>query len=337
MSPCVLLLNWNGWQDTIECLESLLRSEGRTGPAIVCDNDSQDGSLEHIRAWAEGRLEHWLPPDHPLRPLTHPPIPKPIRYVELDRETAEAGGGREVGDAALVLIRTGDNLGFAGGINVGLRYVLTRPELDCVWILNNDTVVRSDALTNLVSVLEADPTLGICGSTLLYYDAPGMVQARGGGSYNRWLALPKHLDANGAASGGCTVEEIQQELAFVVGASMLVRRSFLETVGLLSEDYFLYFEELDWALRAGRRFRLGYAAASVVYHKEGRSIGTAGMDRKSWTSDYYFLRNRLLLTRRFFPRQLPTVYLALFISMLRRIRRNQWDRVRLIFDLWRKS
>jgi hypothetical protein len=336
MHPCVLLLNWNGWQDTIECLESLFRSDGATGPVIVCDNDSGDESIEHIRAWAEGRIDHWLPPQHPLRDLAHPPVPKPISYIELDRAAAEAGGDESSGEVALVLIHTGGNLGFAGGNNVGLRYVLSRPELDCVWILNNDTVVRPDTLRKLVDALEGDSTMGICGSTLLYYDDPQVVQALAGGSYNRWLALPTHLGAEIAASTPVSREEIERRLAFVGGASMLVRRRFLETVGLLDEGYFLYFEELDWALRAGGRFKLGYAPASVVYHKVGRSIGTAGADQKSWTSDYYFLRNRLVLTRKFFPYQIPTVHLALLVSLARRIRRRQWDRVRLIFDLWRQ-
>jgi GT2 family glycosyltransferase len=106
----------------------------------------------------------------------------------------------------------------------------------------------------------------------------------------------------------------------------------LEEVGLLQEDYFLYFEELDWAVRARGRFRLGYAASSVVYHKEGSSIG--GSDRaktaKSATADLYALKNRVRFTRRFYPYALPTVYLGLLLALANRVRRRQWDRVALI-------
>lgn len=321
------MLNWNGWADTLECLESVFRAERRSGPVVLCDNASDDASLDRISAWAEGKLDVALPPTSPLRRLVAPPVRKPIAYVRYDRPTAEAGGDPRDAEVPLVLIQTGANLGFAGGNNVALRYLLGRGDCDTVWLLNNDTVVEPDSLRHLQAVISRDSRVGMAGSTLLYYNHPAVVQAFGGGSYNPWLALPRHIGENQSSTAPVDVAEVERRLAFVAGASLLVRCDLLREVGLLNERYFLYFEELDLALRARGKYTLAYAPESRVYHKEGASIGTHETDTgKSLRSDYYFLRNRILLARRFTPRKLPTVYAALLLALLRRIGRGQWDR-----------
>jgi GT2 family glycosyltransferase len=115
---------------------------------------------------------------------------------------------------------------------------------------------------------------------------------------------------------------------------MLVSRQFLGKVGLLCEDYFLYFEEADWAIRSKGQFSLGYAPQSVVYHKVGGSIGTSSNPATmSFTSDYFNIRNRLFFTRRFFPAGLPTVRLVIVGSLLVRLCMGKWDRAAMIFRL----
>lgn len=332
MRACVVILNWNGWRDTLECLESVFRTDHPDFRVVVCDNDSSDGSLERIAAWAGGELDAPATPAGPMRDPSLPPVPRPIRYAEYDRAVAERGGDPAL-DPPLTLVRTGGNLGFAGGNNVGLRYALARG-FDYVWVLNNDTVVRPDALRRMVEEARRDPGAGIVGSTLVYYHAPDTVQAWGGAAYNRWLALGWHLGKDAPADAPVDAGAVRARLAYVTGASMLVSRAFLEEVGLMNEEYFLYFEEVDWASRARGRFRMGYAPGSVVYHKEGGSIGSGERDAvKSWTADYHFVRNRILFTRRFNPVALPTVYLALVVAALRRARRGEWDRVRMVARL----
>ncbi len=334
MSAWIVILNWNGWADTIECLETVVRSDYPDCRVVVCDNDSRDGSLEHIKAWAEGRLEARVSGDNPLRALSFPPIRKPVPYVEYERAVAERGGDSAAPDVPLVLIQTGGNLGFAGGNNVGLRYVVGRGDGDYVWLLNNDTVVRPDSLGCLIRETQQNPHVGIVGSTLLYYHAPDTVQTLGGASYNRWLALPRHIGALQSASFPVSASEVTARMAYVSGASMLVSRDFLREVGFLSEDYFLYFEELDWTARAKGKFELAYAPESVVYHKEGGTAGARSTEvEKSWVADYHFIRNRIVFTRKFLPAMLPTVYFALFVALLRRARRGRWDRVRMIAKL----
>ena len=122
----VILVNWNGWRDTLECLESLFRTSEVEPRVIVCDNASTDGSLEHIRNWAEGIQA--APAVHlgPLQDLAGSLVEKPLPYVEYDRDQAEAGGDPQDSDCPLILVQCGNNLGFAGGNNVGLRYLLAR-------------------------------------------------------------------------------------------------------------------------------------------------------------------------------------------------------------------
>lgn len=337
MRVAAIVLNWRGWADTVECLESLLRTDPAPAMVIVCDNASGDGSVDRIRDWAAGRLEAPLPGDPALRHLTTPPLPKPIPLLEgpriADARVFDAAPG---GGTPLVMIETGGNLGYAGGNNVGIRFALGQPEIDAVWILNNDTVVSPGALGELIRETEATGA-GICGSTLLYYDRPSVVQTLGGASYNARIGLPKHIGEGEPLVRAPTPDEVRARLDFVNGASMLVTRALIEDVGLMDESYFLYFEELDWALRAGGRYTLGYAQASVVFHKEGRSIDTRGSDRKSELSDRYFHRNRLEITRRYFPASLWTVRLALLATAARRAARGQWGRVRLILDLARRG
>jgi GT2 family glycosyltransferase len=295
---------------------------------IVCDNASSDGSLDRIRAWAEGNLTATCAnPD--LSHLVEPPVPKPIGCAIVD----SSNGAQKVGpDVPLVLIQTGANLGFAGGNNVGLRHALSRPEMEYFWILNNDTVVEPDALCAMIATMRDDARLGLCGSVLRDYSFPGSVLTLGGRKYNRLsgrsrpIRVALHAEERKGRTG----------LDYVEGASMLVRRDFLETVGLMAEDYFLYFEEMDWAMRARGRFSFTYAPQSIVYHKEGGSIGShKERNQRSTTCDFFQARTRLEFTRRYFPWLLPAMFLSVAATAAHRLligrRQNAAAVVRGIF------
>ena len=229
--------------------------------------------------------------------------------------------------SSVVLLETGGNLGYAGGNNVGMRYALQDPDCAYIWLLNNDTIVQPDAMRRLVEHMERESDLGICGSLLRYYYAPDKIQAISG-IYHKFFSTQAY---------NITEMQTLPEIVYPVGASMMVCRRFIEEIGLLSEEYFLYYEELDWVLRAKGKFAVGTAVDSVVYHKEGGTTG-GGADpaAKSELADFYALRNRILFTRKYFPYCLPTVYLGLFLSMLKRAKRRQWQRIQMIWDIiWR--
>ena len=333
----IIIVNWNGWGDTVECLESVMRLEGSYFRVVVCDNASSDCSLERIADWAEGSLNAYVPDGNPLRHYSYPPIRKPLSWTEYNRQEAEAGGRKDF-DPPLVLIRTGDNLGFAGGNNVGLRYVLARDDFDYVWLLNNDTVVERDTLAAMVSRMDSDRSVGICGSTLLRYSAPAKVQARGGGYYCKWIGLPWHIGQLGCGTDDVSEAQVERRMNYVVGASMLVSRRFLEDVGLMAEEYFLFFEETDWVQRAKGRYHLAYAKNSRLFHKVGSSIGTSSDPRKkSITCDYYAIRNRLLFTKRFCREALPTIYISIAVAFLVRLLTGRCENAKAIWGILRRD
>lgn len=295
----VLILNWRGWIDTIQCLESVFSMDYPDYRVIVCDNDSGDGSLDQIAAWARGDL---LSPSDSASPRgTNAPAPKPIRTRRMERQEAERGDSELVEEPSLSLVQTGDNLGFAAGNNVGIRHALRHGDAAFVWLLNNDTVVDPGALTALVETAQSDPAVGMVGSKLLHYDRPDQIQAIAGGTIIRWQGRTRYLGADEPDRGQWT-EPL--DLEYVTGASLLVRRELLETVGELDERYFLYSEEVDWCLRArAAGWRLRYAPLSSVWHKAGRSVGY-----KSVIHDYHAVRGMLLLVRRFYPALLPAAF-----------------------------
>lgn len=316
----IILLNWNGWQDTIECLESLLHLNYPDYTIVVCDNASSDGSLRKIAEWADAKL----PPECANPQLSHlitSPHRLPVPYRELARAEAESSSG--TARTPLVLIQNEANLGFAGGNNIGLRYALADSNCQYCWILNNDTVVEPDALAAMVRLMQRRPEVGLCGSLTLSYWNPRLVQAQGGMTYNGWTGrVPKvtpYLEAD--------LDVRPARMDYVNGASMLASRAFLDKIGLMEESYFLYFEELDWAMRAKGKFALGYARDSVIYHKEGATIGT-NLDRKkrSLLSERYLSRNRVLFTRRFRPWALPTVLISVCFAAAERFCRGDAKR-----------
>ncbi len=333
MKVYIVIVNYNGWRDTVECLESVFRLEFTRYSVVVCDNGSSDGSLERIREWAETGAGQSCRGADTVQNLTSPPVDKPIPHQVYSRSEAEAGG-RADSDPPLVLIDCGENLGFGGGNNVGLRYALSRNTFSHAWLLNNDTVVARKALSLLVARMEEESGAGMCGSTLLLYDNPEQVQAQGGGYYCKWIGLPWHLGRLRTVNNLAGKESVERWMNYVVGASLLVSKQFLLTVGLMEEDFFLYFEELDWALRAKGLFTLAYAPESVVYHKIGASIGTSSNPAaKSFTCDYYNVRNRLFFTRKYYPHALPSIYATLVVALLIRALYGKWERVAMIWRL----
>lgn len=335
---CVCILNWNGWRDTLACLESVLRSDHPAFQVVVVDNGSDDDSVERIQRWAEGELPTDPDPSHPLAALVEPPVAKPVAWAGYTADAIEHLPPGAAADVPLVLISSPRNQGFAAGMNLGLRYALRVGAFDYVWLLNNDTVVPPDSLSHLVAKLAREPQLGMCGSTLLFYDDPDCVQALGGFRYNVWLGIPTPIGQSLRFADAAPIDEaaIERTMYGIQGASVFARLEFVRQVGLLSEEYHLYFEEQDWAARArARGFRIGYAAQSIVYHKEGRSTGgnSQRREQRSATADFYQLRSRLLFTRRFYPYALPVVSVGLAGVALNRVRRGQRDRLPMIARL----
>lgn len=317
----VVLVNWNSRQDTLECLESVFRLSYPNFSVVVCDNNSGDGSLESIEAWTRGDMAV-VPASAEFEEIfARPRLARSVLCSRYTRSQAEQL--MPVGQMPdLILLETGGNLGFAGGNNVGIRFAIKHLRADYLWLLNTDTIVHKEALSALIERASRSTRVGMVGSSLIYYWTPGLVQALGGARLDRRTTRMGHIGDGGAVSqipqDGASVES---ELAYVLGASMLVSRQFVEEVGPMNEGYFLYYEEIDWVCRASGRFSLGYAPDSLVFHKVGGSSRRVA----STTSQRYLWRNRIKFVCRYMPNSLNGTLITMAGDMVRAFLKGQFS------------
>jgi GT2 family glycosyltransferase len=284
---------------------------------FVVDNDSSDDSLAHIEHWCSKPSlgSHWSKLPH-VKPMGAGGL-APVTY-----RTATAGTlalQQPPAGCRVTLLASGGNFGFAGGCNVGLR-AAGLDSFSYFWLLNPDTVVQQQALTELVRRAEQSPRNGMTGSTLRYYDSPFMVQAMGGARLDERYAVAQ-LIGMGRPLSEIPVDpgEVEAQLSYVMGASLLASQAFVRDIGLLQEDYFLYYEEIDWALRGKPRYSLAYAPRSHVFHKSGASTGQLALP-----SSRYYYRSRMRFAHRFMPARVTAVRFGLVAEMVRHGSRARW-------------
>ena len=195
-----------------------------------------------------------------------------------------------------------ENVGYAGGVNAWLRPLLKVKGWRGAWILNPDTEPEPGALVEL-AVHAATRRKSLVGSRLVYkdnrIDTRGMVWRKMRGAV---LGIDKHAPAAAEPD----VEFVERLIDAPCGASTYATRELIDHIGLMREQYFLYFEDLEWGVRAKEHGRsIGYAHSSVVLHDGGASIGSADVrSRRSRLSVYLDSRNRLLFVREHHPRWL---------------------------------
>ncbi len=218
-----------------------------------------------------------------------------VRYRSLTRLVVDnASGPGEVAwlrSAGATVAESGGNLGYAGGNNVGIRLAL-EAGAEAVWVVNPDAYPEPRSLPRLVRVLRRHPEVGIVGPRILEAEAASpRIQSDGGRIV--WEAGGRsELIGRGTAPGrGGEMRLVD----FVPGAAMLVRRRVFEDIGLLPEEYFLYFEETDFCVRAARAgWKVAVDTGARVVHRFAAPDGLPAE-----TLVYYFVRNRLLFGRRF--------------------------------------
>jgi GT2 family glycosyltransferase len=311
--PCkIILVNWKRAIDTCNCVISLEQIADVDWYAVICENGSPDNSTLELQKFLTERYTERVRPNTELKILDY--------YDANNLETPR-----------ITLVLSPSNLGFAGGNNLAYRHAFASAESEFVWFLNNDTEVKPDALSQMIERMRQDPSIGICGSTIIYAHDKKTVQAFGGAVYYPWAGLIRELGHGKTWPCPVDADEVEVQMRYVSGASMLVSSKFLDQVGLMCEDYFVYYEEIDWTERARRKgFRLGYAPQAIVYHKEGASLGSGTSTSRSMIAEYYGLTGRLTITRRYFPWALPTVYFVALLQILRRCLRGYWPRARMM-------
>jgi GT2 family glycosyltransferase len=312
------VINWNGWRDTVTCVESLRAMSGPPVHLLICDNGSSNDSYEQLCAWARDAIGAGA---------TQPPGARGLMTI------FEPAGGQPAGALLSVrVMKLADNFGYAGAINRCIAWGRDALAPAAYWFLNNDIAVEPDALLHLVAAVRSRSDVGLCGSVLLEWDEPSRVQAIGG-IFNWVLAVGRHLKVLPADVR--PDEELFFGVDYPVGASLLATREFVQSVGFMDEDYFLYYEEMDWAERGrANGYRPAVALRSRIRHKEGASTGSmGGVRNKSLLSEYYSAVNRLRFTRKFSARLTPVVWLTLWLVIADRLLHREWKRAALIFRL----
>ena len=248
----VVVLNWNGREDTLACLASLGRCTYPNHQVLVVDNGSADGSEQAIRA-------------------AYPQLP---------------------------LLQTGANLGFAGGNNTGIDWAL-RHRADWVLLLNNDTEVEPEFLTELVERAQRDSRVGVVGAAIAYARRPQQLWAYGGGRFNVATGRVRHVQQPVPDDALSTHGAVH---FYVTGCAMLLRRQLLQQVGVLDTRYFHFCEDADLCLRAETAgWQIAVAPRARMIHKVSATTRVS-----SPTFLYYNLRSRLTLVDRFGPKGSPS-------------------------------
>ena len=204
------------------------------------------------------------------------------------------------------VIRSEKNLGFAGGNNLGIK----KAKGKYLFLINNDTFFKEFNVDSLINRLESSPNIGMVCPKIRFAWENAPIQFAG------YKPLSK-ITVRNIAIGFGEEDKGQYNTAhptpYAHGAAMLIKRDAIDKVGIMPEDYFLYYEELDWSMmftRAG--YEIWYDPTCTIYHKESQSTG-----QNSPLRTYYITRNRLLLVKRNWHgiyKYLAYCYLTCFVT-----------------------
>ena len=322
----ISILNWNGWQDTLDCLESVRKLDYPNYLITVIDNDSSDNSVARIKAWAEENLGS----GHVL--------------ADYQRETALEGGASQTepalenapSPARLVLIRNEENMGFTAGHNVGICYALRRPaSADYVFLLNPDVVLDRACLRELVSVDEAS-NAGVVGAVIT--DHTGKIQfARSGPSFRHFFRVLVGQPAP-------QTQADFWESPVVHGAAMLVASRVLRSIHqrrgtYLNDALFMYSDELDFCTSARREgYNAVVARKAIACHRI--AVRHQVSEGSSAYFFYYFPRNSVILASSLLPFGKKVLFHLLFLPLCarriaKRLLAGQHHLARVMWDgLW---
>lgn len=204
-------------------------------------------------------------------------------------------------------IRSELNKGFAGGNNIGINAA----KGDYYFLVNNDTVFTKGLIPQLLEVLHKHPEVAIVSPKIRYYDQPDTLQYAGFTKMNYYTARNYCIGQFEKDNG--QFDNLTGETAFAHGAAMMLRAGAVKKVGLMHENYFLYYEEMDWCDRFKKQgYTIWVNMQALIYHKESVSVG-----QNSALKEYFMNRNRILFERRnasFLQRQVFYIYFVLIVA-----------------------
>jgi len=232
---------------------------------------------------------------------------KDVEVIVVDNGSEEDGSPElKAKYPSVKYIRSEKNLGFAGGNNLGIEQATG----DYLFFVNNDTEFTPGLIEKLVAVLDGHPEAGMVSPKIKYFHNKGMIQYAGYTPVNYYTGRNSCVGLRENDEG--QYDHITAPTAYCHGAAMMVRRTAIEKAGMMNENFFLYYEELDWGehiKRAG--FQTWVCTDALIYHKESVSVG-----KNSRLREYFMNRNRILFIRRNAPFFKKIIFYLYFILMV---------------------
>ncbi len=270
----IIILNWNGWKDTIECLESLYGITYPNYEVIVVDNNSHDSSIEMIKKWADGKIRI------ESKYLDFNSKNKPIKYLEITEDELSSGKylnkkmtlDKLPSNRKLFILKNNKNYGFAEGNNIAMKMVYREKNSDYIVLLNNDTVVEKDFLLKLL--IKSGDNI-VVSPLIKCYDSDNIWFS--GGKVRFFPFRPKHTQSNR-----------QSKTEYLCGCCFLFPTKLYGEGFKFNKDYFVYFEDFELFYRFRNKIKPIVNRNSVIYHKESKASGLHSPLR-----GYFFNRNRL--------------------------------------------
>lgn len=272
----IIILNWNGWEDTIECLESVYQINYSNYQVVLVDNNSKDKSLEKIGEYLDGQ--------NPIRSeyYEYNNDNKPIKLFDLENYNDSI-------DNSLIVIKNPENYGFAGGNNTGINFAMERLQPDYILLLNNDTVVDKNILKEMVETGNSMENIGFIGPKTLFYGKQDIIQEAGGGYVDYGQCKVEEIGFNEVDDGSL---DYYIEPDYIGGACLLIKAEVIEKIGPLDSNYFMYWEDVDWCITGQENgYKSAYEYKAVIWHKYGSSS-------ENQFKMYYLNRNRLYFMRK---------------------------------------
>ncbi|MCA8889712.1 MAG: glycosyltransferase family 2 protein [Parvularculaceae bacterium] len=312
-----VIVNYNCAPLALDAALSFLGAGG--AKAVIVDNASTDDSAAFLRRVLSGDERHT--PDAPCAPLAGGAV------VFADPASVPPG--------ALTLMKELKNDGFASGSNIGLRALSAHSGIDRYLLLNPDALVARGALSSFSRRLD-DAAAGLCGATVVGFDAPHSVQAFGGASFNRLSLTGRNLGQGADPANSPERKSVEARLAYPLGAAIALRKDYLARAGYLDERYFLYYEEVDWAFAGGSALRPVWAPGAIVYHRYGaasKSVRTSpdAPSERSALSDYHMARSRRLFAAKWAPALFPSTIALGAAQAARRAMRGRRENAAAVF------
>lgn len=267
---CIIILNWNGLEDTVECLESLKKISYPNYEAIVVDNGSRGDDARVLQ--------------------------------------------EKFGDY-IHLIKNDKNYGFAEGSNIGIRYALKNSDPHYILLLNNDTVVDPEFLTEMIKVAEAEPAIGVAGAGIYSYNHPDEIQHFIKGKIDLWRgqAIPLLsivMEKAKKRESDKEQSDRTEKVDWVTGCTILIKNLVIASCGLLDESFFVYWDDADYCTRAREaRYKIAYIPKAKVWHKLSQSTR-----RISGFACYYEMRNRFYFMKKHATKWQYRCFLAYFFG-----------------------